>query len=331
MSDTLTDRTSDTLVDKTRGWFRSVGWSNYVVYIGFAIIFLFFAVTQSQYFLDPTNLTNIVIQAAPITVMAVGAVFVLSAGEIDLSIGSVVALSALSAAVTLQQTHQWWLAAVVGLAAGAVVGLVNGFFVTVVRLPSFLVTLATMGLVAGIGRQLTQLQSVPVSEATFVYLFGGGSLLGLPILLWWTAGAVFVGWVLLRRKRYGAHVLAVGNSPSASRVTGIKVNRVRMMVLVGSAMTAALAGLLYAGRLQGARYTLGEPDLMTVIAAVIVGGTSLFGGKGAIVGALVGSLLMSMINNGLILAGLNVSQQMIVRGIIILVAVSLSLRGKKNS
>jgi ribose transport system permease protein len=331
MSDTLTDRTSDTLVDRSRGWFRAVGWSNYVVYIGFAIIFLFFAVTQSQYFLDPTNLTNIVIQAAPITVMAVGAVFVLSAGEIDLSIGSVVALSALSAAVTLQQTHQWWLAAVVGLAAGAVVGLVNGFFVTVVRLPSFLVTLATMGLVAGIGRQLTQLQSVPVSDATFVYLFGGGSLLGLPVLLWWTAGAVFVGWVLLRRKRYGAHVLAVGNSPSASRVTGIKVNRVRMMVLVGSAMTAALAGLLYAGRLQGARYTLGEPDLMTVIAAVIVGGTSLFGGKGAIVGALVGSLLMSMINNGLILAGLNVSQQMIVRGIIILVAVSLSLRGKKNS
>ena len=102
------------------------------------------------------------------------------------------------------------------------------------------------------------------------------------------------------------------------------------MVLVGSATMAALAGILYAGRLQGARYTLGETDLMSVIAAVIIGGTSLFGGKGTVVGALIGSLLMSMINNGLVLSGLNVSQQMIVRGVILLVAISLSLRGKKG-
>jgi ribose transport system permease protein len=136
--------------------------------------------------------------------------------------------------------------------------------------------------------------------------------------------------MFLRQRRYGAHVLAVGNNSSAARVSGIKVNRVRLMVLVGSAMTAALAGLLYAGRLQGARYTLGEADLMTVIAAAIVGGTSLFGGKGSVVGALIGSLLMSMLNNGLVLAGLTVSQQMIARAIIILIAVSFSLRGKKS-
>lgn len=321
---------TDTQQAERQSWIQRILWSNYVVYIGFVIVFLYFSITQTQYFLDLTNLTNIVIQAAPITVMAIGTVFVLSAGEIDLSIGSVVALSALSAAVTLQATGQWWLAALVGLGLGAAVGLINGLFVTAVRLPSFLVTLATMGLVAGIGRQLTDLQSVPVTEPVFIYLFGGGRLLGVPILLWWTLVSVVIGWGILSRKRFGAHVLAVGNSPSASRVSGIKVNRVRIMVLVGSGMTAALAGLLYAGRLESARYTLGESDLMTVIAAVIVGGTSLFGGKGTVVGALVGSLLMSMINNGLILAGLNVSQQMIVRGIIILVAVSLSLRGKKN-
>ena len=103
------------------------------------------------------------------------------------------------------------------------------------------------------------------------------------------------------------------------------------MVFVYSSLTAAVAGLLYAGRLQGAKYSLGETDLMTVIAAAIVGGTSMNGGRATVVGALVGSLLMSMINNGLILAGLNSSQQMIVRGIIILVAVSLSLRTKKNN
>jgi ribose transport system permease protein len=309
---------------------KEVNWSNYVVYIGFALVFLFFAVTQTAYFLNATNLLNIVIQAAPITIMAVGMVFVLSTGEIDLSIGSTVALSALTTGVVLQGTGQFWIGALAGLGVGIIVGLVNGFFITMVRLPSFLVTLATMGLIAGLARQLTDLQSVPVTDGAFVWLFGGGDLLGLPIMLWWTVLAVLVGWHLLRQRRYGAHVLAVGNSASAARVSGIKVNRIRLMVFVGSAMAAALAGLLYAGRLHGARYTLGETDLMTVIAAAIVGGTSLFGGKGTVIGALIGSLLMSMINNGLILAGLNVSQQMIVRGLIILVAVSFSLRGKKS-
>ena len=309
---------------------KEMNWSNYVVYIGFALVFLFFAVTQTAYFLNATNLLNIVIQAAPITIMAIGMVFVLSTGEIDLSIGSTVALSALTTGVVLQGTGQFWIGALAGLGVGIIVGLVNGFFITMVRLPSFLVTLATMGLIAGLARQLTDLQSVPVTDSAFVWLFGGGDLLGLPIMLWWTVLAVLVGWHLLRQRRYGAHVLAVGNSASAARVSGIKVNRIRLMVFVGSAMTAALAGLLYAGRLHGARYTLGETDLMTVIAAAIVGGTSLFGGKGTVIGALIGSLLMSMINNGLILAGLNVSQQMIVRGLIILVAVSFSLRGKKS-
>jgi ribose transport system permease protein len=323
---------STTTLDKPKilTQIKAVDWSDYVVYIGFALVFLYFAVTQTQYFLNSTNLLNIVIQAAPITIMAIGMVFVLSTGEIDLSIGSTVALSALTTAVVLQGTGPFWIGALAGLAVGVVVGLVNGFFITVVRLPSFLVTLATMGLIAGLARQLTDLQSVPVTDKAFVWLFGGGDFLGLPIMLWWTAVAVLVGWHLLRQRRYGAHVLAVGNSASAARVSGIKVNRVRLMVFVGSGMTAALAGLLYAGRLHGARYTLGETDLMTVIAAAIVGGTSMFGGKGTVIGALIGALLMSMINNGLILAGLNVSQQMIVRGLIILVAVSFSLRGKKS-
>lgn len=310
---------------------RRVNWANYVVYIGFVIVFIYFAVTETEYFLNSTNITNIAIQAAPITVMAIGMVFVMSAGEIDLSIGSVVALSALSAAETLQHTDQWWLAAGVGLAVGVLVGLFNGIFVTRVRLPSFLVTLATLGIVAGMARELTDLQSVPVTNDTFIAVFGGGKLLGVSVLIWWTAAAVLFGWVLLRQMRYGAHVLAVGNSQAAARVNGIKVNRVRLMTLVGCATAAALSGLLYAGRLEGARYSLGETDLMTVIAAVIVGGTSLFGGKGSVIGALVGSLLMSMINNGLILAGLDVSQQMIVRGVIILIAVSLSLRERKRN
>jgi ribose transport system permease protein len=321
---------SDTISLQLKRWAPDIVWSNYVVYLGFVVTFLYFAITQTEYFLTRSNLTNIAVQSAPITVMAVGMVFVLCAGEIDLSIGSVVALAALSAAKVLQDYDNWVLAALAGLGVGALVGLVNGLFVTRLRLPSFLVTLATMGLVAGITRQLTDLQSVPVTNSTFIDVFGGSRPLGVQVLIWWTAAVVGGGWLLLRRKRAGAHVLAVGNNAAASRVSGIKVDRVRLMVLVGSATMAALAGILYAGRLQGARYTLGETDLMSVIAAVIIGGTSLFGGKGTVVGALIGSLLMSMINNGLVLSGLNVSQQMIVRGVILLVAISLSLRGKRG-
>jgi ribose transport system permease protein len=216
------------------------------------------------------------------------------------------------------------------LAVGAIVGLINGVFVTFVRLPSFLVTLATMGAVAGVARQISNLQSVPVSNEAFLGLFGSGSFFGIPGLVIWSVLAVVVGYLVLNQTRYGAHVLAIGDNIGAARVSGIKTARVKIMVLMGSAMCASLAGLLYAGRLNGARYTLGEADLMTVIAAVIVGGTSLFGGKGTIVGALMGSLLMGMLNNGLILAHLTVSQQMIARGLIILIAVSLSLREKRS-
>ncbi|UAJ78406.1 ABC transporter permease [Leifsonia sp. ZF2019] len=310
---------------------RHSDWRQYVVYIGFVVVFVYFAITQGANFLNMTTLVNIVTQATPITVMAVGAVFVLSLGQIDLSIGSTVALAALTAAVTLQATHQWWLSALAGLAVGALIGLVNGAFVTLVRLPSFLVTLATMGLVAGLAQQATNLQSVPVTDPVFTWIFGAGTLLGVPILVWWTAVVVALGWHVLRQRRFGAHVLAVGNKAAAASVSGIRTTRITMIVFVISGATAGLAGLLYAGRLAGATYTLGGSDLMSVLAAVIVGGTALTGGRGSMIGALVGSLFMSMINYGLLLGGLTVAQQMIVRGVIILIAVSLSLRAKKSS
>jgi ribose transport system permease protein len=322
--------TTTTARDERVGWLAGIQWKDHVVYAGFVVVFVFFGVTQPASFLSIPNLTNILVQAAPIMVLAVGLVFVLSAGEIDLSIGSVVALSALSAALVLQNTGSWPLAVLAALGVGLAVGLLNGVFVAAVRLPSFLVTLATMGLVAGLARELTDLQSVPVTDSTFISIFGA-KWFGLPATVWWAALVVIVGGVALRQSRYGAHVLAVGNNASAARVSGIKVDRVRMAVLVGSAMAASVAGLLYSARLQGARYTLGEADLMTAIAAVIVGGTSLFGGKGTVVGAVVGSLLMAMLNNGLILAGLSVSQQMVARAVIILIAVSISLRGKRGS
>ncbi|MEQ8447154.1 MAG: ABC transporter permease [Pelagibacterium sp.] len=303
----------------------------YVVYIGFVAIFLFFAVTlHDNGFLTQRNLVNIILQTAPATIMAIGLVFALSAGEIDLSFGSTVAVSALSAAMVMAAVPDlaFPLGILAGIGAGLAIGFINGALVAYLRLPSFLVTLATMGLFAGVARSLTNLRSIPVLDGTFTGIFGSGSLFGIPSLVLWTIAAVLVGHFVYRQTRFGAHVLATGDNARAAMVTGIRVPRIRLLVFMICGGMAGLAGLLYAGRLQAARYTLGEADLMTVIAAVIVGGTLLHGGKGTIIGALVGSLMMGMLNNGLILMGLSVSDQMIVRGLIILVAVAVSLREK---
>lgn len=302
----------------------------YVVYLGFLAIFLFFAVVlRDSGFLTVRNLSNIVLQTAPATIMAIGLVFVMSAGEIDLSIGSTVAVAALAAAVTLGQ-YGLVAGVLAGLGAGLLVGLLNGALVAYVKLPSFLVTLATLGLFAGVSRSMTDLRSIPVTDSVFTGFFGSGAFLGIPSLIWWTAIAVAIGHIIYRETRFGAHVLATGDNARAASVSGISVPRIRLAVMAISGCLAGLAGLLYAGRLQAAKYTLGETDLMTVIAAVIVGGTLLNGGRGSIIGALVGSLMMGMLNNGLILMGLSVSDQMIVRGLIILAAVAVSLREKSR-
>lgn len=308
------------------GLIRRFDLQQYVLYLGFLLIFLFFAVTlYDSGFLTTRNLSNIVLQTAPATIMAIGLVFVLSAGEIDLSFGSIVAVSALAAAVVMQE-HSMFFGVLAGMGVGVAIGFFNGALVAYLKLPSFLVTLATMGLFAGVARSMTDLRSIPVMNDAFTGFFGSGSVMGVPSLVLWTLAAVIVGHVIYRESRFGAHVIATGDNPRAAQVSGIRVPRIRLSVLVISGACAGLAGLLYAGRLQAAKYTLGESDLMTVIAAVIVGGTALNGGKGSIMGALVGSLLMGMLNNGLILMGLSVSDQMIVRGLIILVAVAISLR-----
>jgi len=314
-----------------RSLLSRINLQQYVVYVGFLAIFLFFAVVlRDSGFLTQRNLVNIVLQTAPSIIMAIGLVFVLSAGEIDLSFGSTVAVSALCAAMAMAALPEAALPVGIaaGIGAGLLIGFINGVLVAWVRLPSFLVTLATMGLLSGVARSLTNLRSIPVTDPLFTGIFGSGSLFGIPSLVIWVIVAVAVGHMIYRETRFGAHVLATGDNAGASLVSGIKVPNIKVMIFMISGALAGLAGLLYSGRLQAAKYTLGETDLMTVIAAVIVGGTLLNGGKGSVIGALVGALMMGMLNNGLILMGLSVSDQMIVRGLIILAAVAVSLREK---
>jgi ribose transport system permease protein len=282
-------------------------------------------VLRDDGFTSQTNLLNIVRQTAPVTVMAVAVVFVLSAGEIDISLGAVVALSALVTAKVLESENMA-VAVAAGLGVGLAVGAVNGAFVTLLRLPSFLVTLASLGVVTGLARTITDLRSVAVTNTGFVDVFGSGDVGPVPGLAFWALGAVALGHFAFRHTRFGAHVVAIGDSPSAARVAGIRVDRVRFAVLVLSGASAALAGILYTGRLQGATYTLGEQDLLVVIAAVVIGGTRLFGGRGSVVGALVGTLILATLTNGLILWGFSSSQQLIAEGVLLLVVVSLTLR-----
>ena len=294
-----------------------------VVYIALVVTFLVFVVLlQDRGFATLFNFQTILRQAAPIAVMAVAAVFVLSSGEIDLSIGSVVALGAVAAALGLREGGLL-LGLATGLGAGLLIGSINGVLVTKARIPSFLVTLGTLQAVAGAARVISDEQSIAVQNATYILSFGGGAIGPISTLFVWAIGLILVGHFVYRHQRFGAHVRATGDNRRAAISAGINTDRIRFQVLVLSAISASIAGMLYAGQLQSARYILGANDLLTVIAAVIIGGTSLFGGRGTIVGAAIGAVLLAMFNNGLILLGLSVAEQQIALGTVIIVSVLL--------
>jgi ribose transport system permease protein len=312
-----------------RSWLRLSGHSvpaGAIVYLGFVLIYVIFAVTlRDKGFLEIDNQLNVLRQTAFVSIMAFGTTFALSAGEIDLSIGSVVALSAMVVAVQLRDASPL-VAVPAALSVGLVTGLANGILTTRLRVPSFLITLGTAGIVGGLARWITSLQPVPVVDNSYTFAFGSGDIGPFPTLFVWTIAVLLVAHVVYRKTTFGRQLLATGGNRIAARYSGINTTRIRIASLVICSMTAALAGLLYVGRLHSARYTLGETDLLTVIAAAVIGGTSMAGGRGSMVGALVGSLVMGVLNNGLILMGLSVTEQMIARGVIIVVAVALSLR-----
>lgn len=311
---------------------RRFDWGKHIVYIAFVVVFLFFAITlHSRGFITANNILNITRQTAMISIMAIAMTFVIGAGQIDLSVGSVTALTSLITALIITYTNNILLSIVGGLAVGAIIGLTNGLLITRVGIPAFLVTLGTMGIVRGLAMWVTNTAAVPILNDTFNFIFGTGEILGVPILLFWTIIMLVIGHLALTRTPYGKQTLATGGNEVAAKYTGVNTQNIKLLVMTVSGIAASFAGVLYAGRMQAGRYTFGEGDELSVIAAVILGGTSMAGGTGSVVGAVVGSLLMGMINNGLIIAGLSVSQQMIVRGLIIILAVALGNKTQKNT
>ncbi len=308
--------------DLAGGFFAN--WRQNIIYIGFVVIFVVFALTlNDKGFLNPNNLLNIIRQTAMIAVMAVAMTFVLSAGEIDLSVGAVAGLATVTVAMAIAVAGPVG-GLLAGLATGLAVGMFNGWLTTKIGIPSFLTTLAMMGIAKGVAMWISDTAAVPILSPSYSWIFGGGSVGPIPVLMFWMALIAGVGHIALRRSGFGRRVLATGGGETAARYSGIDTASIKFRVLVLSSCAAALAGMLYAGRLQSGRFQLGEGDELSVIAAAVLGGTSLFGGKGTVIGTIVGALMIGLINNGLILMGLEFSQQLIARGGIIILAVALS-------
>lgn len=311
--------------------FKGLDWRNYIVYLAFIGVIIYFSITlHDQGFVSTDNLLNIIRQTAMISLMGLAMTFVISTGEIDLSVGSIAALSSLTAALALQAGFGLFGGLIVGLGTGLAVGLINGLLVTKVAIPSFLVTLGTMGAVKGFAMWITDTAPVPIIDPTFNFIFGSGDIGPIPILLIWTLIATVVAHILLRKTSFGRQTLATGGNESAARFSGVKTQKIKLMVFLGSGLMAGFAGLLYAGRMHAGRFTFGEGDELSVIAAVILGGTSLFGGVGTVIGTVIGSLMIGTINNGLIIMGLDVSQQMIIKGLIIILAVAFGKKAIKK-
>jgi ribose transport system permease protein len=309
-----------TLLDRLRGF----DWRRDIIYVGFVVVFVVFAVLlRDEGFLSSNNLLNILRQTATITVIAVGMTFVIACAEIDLSVGSVAGLSSVVGAIAIA-SYGLLPGIVAGLAVGVVVGCINGGLVSRLGIPSFLVTLAMLGIAAGVAQWITASAPQPIRNDMFNMIFGGGSIGPVPVLIVWSLLFVIFGAIVLGRTKFGRQVLATGGNRTAAEFSGVNTKRIKFQVMLLSATVASVAGLLYAGRLESGRFQWGAGDELSAIAAVILGGTSLFGGRGTVVGTLFGALLIGMINNGLILAGLDSSQQQVIRGVIIILAVSLA-------
>ncbi|UOF90348.1 ABC transporter permease [Fodinisporobacter ferrooxydans] len=307
---------------------KTFDWRNYIVYIAFVIILIFFGVTLgNQGFLLPSNLLNIVRETTMISIMAVAMTFVIASGEIDLSIGSTTAFAALISALAIQAGFGFLGGVVAGLLSGLLVGAVNGYLTTKIAIPSFLVTLGMMQLVRGVDMWITHTNPVPILNMTFNNVFGSGNVGPIPSLLIWSLVVLIIGHFTLKKTPFGRQILATGGNRLSAEYSGVNTQRIKFTALLLTSVAAAIAGMLYSGMMQSARYSFGDGDELSAIAAVILGGTSLFGGNGSIIGTVIGSLMIGTINNGLIIMGLDVSQQMVVSGAIIILAVAF---GKKS-
>lgn len=292
---------------------------NYGMIVAFVLVCLvMWALTP--HFLTPTNLLNVVRQSSIIGVMAVGVTFVILSGGIDLSVGSVMAVSGMIAAGTMQNGGGIFVGIVVALGVGIAAGLVNGLLVTKGGITPFVVTLGMMSIARG--ATLIYSNGYPISGFSETFRFiGGGEILGIPFPVIIFFLVVLTGWAVLTQTRLGRYTYAIGGNEETVKLSGINSDFFKTMVYVISGATAAISALILTSRLNSAGPTAGLTYELTVIAAVVIGGTSLSGGRGSVWGSLIGALLIAVINNGMNLLGISPYFQELVRGVIIILAV----------
>lgn len=274
-------------------------------------------------FLTVNNISIVMQQASINIVLAAGMTFVILTGGIDLSVGSILAASAVGA-VTVSLMEGYGMVGIpVGLALGLVFGLVNGVLIAFLKLPPFIVTLGSLTAVRGIARLMGADTTVFNSNLPFAFL-GNGNFLGIPWLAIIALAVILLSWFILRATVLGTWIYAVGGNQEAARLTGIKVWLVLLFVYGFSGLMSGLGGVMSAARLYAANgLQLGQAYELDAIAAVILGGTSLIGGIGSIWGTLVGALIIAVLSNGLILTGVSDIWQYIIKGLVIIGAVAL--------
>lgn len=307
---------------KPEQWTRAV-FSQRETSVALMILALFVFLTfANEFFLTPRNLLNVGRQASVVAIVALGEALVIIARGLDLSVGSVLGLSAVVAAFVAQATGSQPLALLAALGTGAAVGVVNGLLYTRLYINPFIATLGTLSIARGLALLITSGIPIPFTGAVGAFL-GAGRIYTVPVSLILMLLLAVVFHVFASRTRIGRNIYAIGDSPTAARLAGIDVEGTRLLVFVLCGLLAGLGGIILAGNLASANPDLGRGYELDVIAAVILGGTALAGGRGSIGGVVLGALLMALLSNAFVLLGLSAHWQVVSKGLVIIFAVGL--------
>ncbi len=370
------------------------------IYIAFVFIVALFTVLTGGALLSPGNVTNLVLQYSYILILAIGMVMIIVAGHIDLSVGSVVALTgAVAAVVTIRHDMPWWAGVLAALVTGALVGVWQGFWVAIVGIPAFIVTLAGMLIFRGMTLQVLDSVSLSPFPGEYQQIAGGflngllggpgydaftlfiggfavigygisswrvrmrkleyaqpveslplfalkialfGALVmafawrlanhrGLPIVLILLAALVLVYGFVTKKTVFGRNIYAMGGNLAAAKLSGVKTRRVNFLLFVNMGVLAAVAGIVYSSRSNGAQPAAGQMFELDAIAAAFIGGAAVTGGVGTVLGAIVGGLIMAVMSNGMQIMGIEQSTQSVVRGVVLVLAVAFDVWNKKRA
>jgi ribose transport system permease protein len=276
----------------------------------------------SPFFLSVSNILNILLATTTIGVLAIGATLILSSGGLDLSVGSVLGFAGTAGAYLCVVLEWPWFMAIIGaLGAGALAGYINGQLITRTRIPAFIVTLGMLGIARGVALIIAPNGGAIYGLPEAVVYLGQGRPAGIPMPVIILILVAVTAHYVLAYSRFGRHTLAIGDNEGAARATGIPVERLRRKLYTMSGFLAGLAGLIFMARVNAGDPTAGYTYELTAITAAIIGGTSLFGGKGSILGAMVGALIMGVLQNGLNLLGVQSYFQQVAIGAVLILAV----------